>query len=435
MQWIRTLPLPPFSEIVLAKYCLQMSIALAVLVGIVIGVNWIVDPFDVYRVVRKRGFNACKPTYEHYARLAKIIQVEKIPKAGLALGSSRTQYGVDMSHPFWEGKGGWNLAVNGANMYVLRRFFEHSAAVAPLEKVIIGLDFFMFNGLNHQELSDDSYFATDKNGHFNKRRWLRQYVLTLGTGSAFFASIKTLRKQKPIDDEFALDGRMLTSRERKKILKGTGFNKKFLKIEKEFALSNWTSCANNAFTYESAQGYNMMDEFRKVVALANQRKIKLYLIISPIHARLVETLYGVELGTKFEQWKRDLKEIVDQSNAQTGHPPVELWDFTGYSVYTTEPVPSDSERNKPMQWYLDPSHYSVELGNIMLDRLTGKNSPYPFGDQLTSASIDHVLGKERMERADFNRAHTELANLIRGNAAKFYQERKRNGKYCTVSVH
>lgn len=421
---------PPFSEIVLAKYCLQMSIALAVLAGIVIGVNWIVDPFDVYRVVRKRGFNACKPTYEHYARLAKIVQVEKFPKPGLALGSSRTQYGVDMSHPLWQGKGGWNLAVNGANIYVVRRFFEHAAVVAPLERVVIGLDFYMFNGLKHQELSDDSYLAVDNTNNLNQWHQLRQYVLTLCTNSAFLASLKTLTKQKSFDNQYAPDGRALTNRERRKILKGAGFNKKFLKIEEEFALGNWTSCANNAFSYESAQGYNMMDEFRRVVTLANQKKIKLYLIISPIHARLVETLYSVELGSSFEQWKRDLKKIVDQSNAQIGHPPVELWDFTGYSEYTTEPVPSDSERNKPMQWYLDPSHYSIELGNIMMDRLVGKNGPYSFGDYLTKSSIEDTLEKQRIEREKFCQSHRQLTDLIKTNASQYYEIRKKSGEIC-----
>jgi hypothetical protein len=428
---------PQLSEIILAKYCLLLIIALSVLTGIVIGVNWIVDPFDVYRVVRKEGFNACKPTYEHYARLAKIIQVEKYPKPGLALGSSRTQYGIDMSHPLWEGKDGWNLAVNGANMYVVRRFFEHAAAVAPLKKVVIGLDFYMFNSYKYQGLDDDSYLAIDKTGHLNRWRWLRQYVLTLGSGSAFFASVTTLRKQKAIDSEYAMDGRMLTSRERRKILKGAGYNQKFLKIEKEFALANWTSCANNAFTYDNAQGINMMSEYRNIIDLANRKKIKLYLIISPIHARLVETLYGVGLGAKFEQWKRDITFIVDQMNLQNGNANIELWDFSTYSAYTTEEVPVATDRKTVMRWYLDPSHYSVELGNIMLNRLRGERSSTPFGDRLHSSSIDKVLEKQRIARDEFHRFNPEITTLLLDNALKHLKIRKENGMHCTnhLAIH
>ena len=134
-----------FSETILKKYILQLAVTILLLGGMVICFNWIVDPFDVYRVVRKKGFNAYKVSYEHFARLAKVIQVEKYPKPGLALGSSRAQLGIDMSHPLWDGRGGWNLAVNGANMYELRRLLEHAAAVSRLEKVVIGVDFYMFN--------------------------------------------------------------------------------------------------------------------------------------------------------------------------------------------------------------------------------------------------------------------------------------------------
>ena len=414
-----------FSETILKKYILQLAVTILLLGGMVICFNWIVDPFDVYRVVRKEGFNAYKVSYEHFARLAKVIQVEKYPKPGLALGSSRAQLGIDMSHPLWDGRGGWNLAVNGANMYEIRRLLEHAAAVSKLEKVVIGVDFYMFNIYAFKGFGDESHFFADQNGHRNPWHRIRQNVLALCTGSAFFAGIKTLRKQDPMDNNFSQDGRMLTDRERMKVIQDGGFNKKFTKIERVFASGGWTPCANRAFCYGAPSGLNMLDEFRKTIDLAVREKIKLYVVISPIHARLMETLYGVGLGAEFEQWKRDMTRIVDQANSRGGDAPVELWDFSGCSVYSTEAVPTDSERNKLMRWYVDPSHYSVELGNIMLDRLLGKKSQSVFGNRLSASSIEAVLEEQRSAREEFRHRNPVLINLIKNNIFQYGQKREK----------
>jgi len=402
-------------------------VTLLLLGGMVICFNWIVDPFDVYRVVRKEGFNACKVSYEHSARLAKVIQVEKYPRPGLVLGSSRAQLGIDMSHPLWDGRGGWNMAVNGANMYEIRRLLEHAAAVSNLEKAVIGVDFYMFNIYSFKGFGDESYFFTDQNGHRNPWHRLRQNVLTLCTGSAFFAGIKTLRKQGPMDNNFSQDGRMLTDRERMKVIQGGGFNKKFMKVEREFASGGWTPCANRAFSYGDPSGLNMLDEFRKTIDLAVREKIKLYVVISPIHARLLETLHGVGLGAEFEQWKRDMTRIVDKANAKSGEAPVEFWDFSGCSVYSTEAVPTDSKRNGVMRWYVDPSHYSVELGNIMLDRLLGKAGESVFGKRLTASSIEAALEEQRSAREVFRHRNPVLIKLIKNNIFQYGQKR---GKDC-----
>lgn len=413
------------------KYCLQLIVTTILLVSVVCCFNWIIDPFDVYRVVRKEGFNAVKSQYGKYTRLAKIVQIEKYPRRNLALGNSRTEMGIDMSHPFWGGYEGWNSAVSGGDIHLVRRFLEHAVAVSPLEKVIIGLDFMMFNGHKIQKLDDETYFAVDKNGCWNRLHKFKQYVLTLGTYSAFLASVRTLRKQRPIDNVYALDGRRLTSHARMNVLEDGGHDKEFSVLERRSVEMYWdVSSGNLIHHYQTIQGWSTMDEFRKIVRLSQQKKIKMYLVISPCHARLFDTEYNMGLGPKVEQWKRDITQIVDQANLKDGEMPIELWDFSSYNLYLTEAVPTKTDHKTLMQWYVDPSHYSVELGHIMLDNILEKGGASSFGIRLTASSIEDALQQQRQARKGYHEREPVLTAMLKEKVLKRLAElKKQNSQY------
>ena len=407
------------------KYCIQLLIAVILITSIVGCFNWIVDPFDVYRIIRKEGFNAHKSQYGKYARLAKIIQIERYPRVNVALGNSRTQMGIDMSHPFWNGKEGWNLAVNGADIYLIRRFLEHAIVVAPLEKVFIGIDFGMFNGRSIQKLEDERYFAVNKNGELNHWHKLKQYILTLGTFSALSASIETLRKQRLIDNAYGLDGRRLTSHARMKVQGDGGHDKEFSTLEKRTVEIYWDSINGKIeYKHQIAPGWTTMDEFRKIIDLGQKNKIKMYFVISPCHARWFDAEYNLGLGAKVEQWKRNVTQIVDQANLMNDQVLIELWDFSGYSLYSMEEVPPASDQKTLMQWYVDPSHYSVELGHIMLDRILEKAASSEFGIQLTASAIEEILQQQRQERQDYLKAEPHLTTLLREKVLGTIEELK-----------
>jgi hypothetical protein len=78
-----------------------------------------------------------------------------------------------------------------------------------------------------------------------------------------------------------------------------------------------------------------------------------------------------------------------------------------------------------MRWYVDPSHYSVELGNIMLDRLLGKESRSVFGNRLSASSIEAVLEEQRSAREEFRHRNPVLINLIKNNIFQYGQKREK----------
>jgi hypothetical protein len=96
------------------------------------------------------------------------------------------------------------------------------------------------------------------------------------------------------------------------------------------------------------------------------RALSLRLAVYPRHALSIETDYLC--GRQMERWRA----LWHLARYLENHPPalpasVEIWDFQGYSSYTTEPVVPTL-----MSYWQDPEHFNFEFGNVMLDWMFGR---------------------------------------------------------------
>jgi hypothetical protein len=121
------------------------------------------------------------------------------------------------------------------------------------------------------------------------------------------------------------------------------------------------------------------------------------------------------LWPAFEDWKRRLTEI-----AAGGGETVALWDFSGFSEYSTEMIPGPGDRQTEVRWYWEAGHFKKELGDVVLDRVLlseGTVGPDGFGVRLTPANIDAHLGRVREHRSAFRVARpafvAEVEELVR----------------------
>jgi hypothetical protein len=90
------------------------------------------------------------------------------------------------------------------------------------------------------------------------------------------------------------------------------------------------------------------------------------------------------------------------ASVRNDKPPFQIWDFSGYNDYTTEPLPN--KRNEKMHYYYDGSHFLPIVGDKMLEQMMSKNNPEApsgFGRLLTSRTLDNALAEERKERGLF----------------------------------
>ena len=149
--------------------------------------------------------------------------------------------------------------------------------------------------------------------------------------------------------------------------------------------------------------------FEQILDKAYRNHVKVTVFISPSHARQWEVLDMAQGYEMFEEFKRQLVAINEKEARKNEKQPFVIWDFTGYHQLTTEVIPDDSKAK--MKWYWDSSHYTKELGDIVLDRMFDGNfsggQNYPdFGVKTTTKNIESHLVKLRSERAKWQAMHS-----------------------------
>jgi hypothetical protein len=410
------------------KYFLSILVIGLIASAAVIVFNWLVDPLDIYRVVKIEGVNAYKTTYKSYARVAKPIQIEHNHYQRLALGSSRTEIGIPIYGTAWDrfGEPGFNAALNGANVDTLYAVLHHAAQVSDLRDVVIGLDFGMFNGEQTQGFEYEELLANGPSRIEKLKRLLKSIGLTLFSPATTAASVKTLRHQDAMDNKYHDTGQQNNERE---ILKNAsmGYRLRFEHFENASLRNYWTPCRDNGFRYDNGRGHDAMAIFRNMLMLAGEKSISVHLFISPVHARLLETLSAGGLWPAFEQWKRDIVAVVEDVRAKTGVD-IQLWDFSGYHHFAVEPLP---EKGQFMKFYLDGSHYTDAVGKVILDTIYGSAQPEgSFGVLLTPQTIEAHLREIRREQKAYRQEHREQYDEIQKRAREFLEKRARTGQKC-----
>jgi len=410
------------------KYFISVLVIGLAASAVVLLFNWVVDPLDIYRVVKVKGFNAYKTTYKSYARVAKPIQIEQNHYQRLALGSSRTEIGIPIYGTAWDRLGGpgFNAALNGANVDTLYAVLHHAVQVSDLQDVLIGLDFGMFNGMQTQGFEYEELMA-DGPGLLDKlRRHLKAFGLTLFSPATTAASVKTLRHQGEMDHKYHDTGQQNNEREIKKNA-SLGYRTRFEHFENASLLSYWTPCRDNGFRYDNGHGHDAMAVFRSMLMLTQEKPFSIQLFISPVHARLLETLSAGGLWPAFEQWKRDVLAVIEEVRTQTGAD-IQLWDFSGYHHFAVEPLP---EPGQFMTYYLDGSHYTDAVGGVLLNTIYGDAKPdASFGVLLTPQTIEDHLQEIRSEQKTYRQEHREQYDDIQRRAEGFLEKRRLTGQKC-----
>lgn len=153
--------------------------------------NYVVDPFGLWRAVEIRGFNAAKSERRNQAYLFKAADLRRDLPPALIVGSSRTAYGIDPAHPALQRLGGaYNSAFPCGNLMVIRRYLEFAFAMNPgkIKTVLFGLDFFDLNRTTFDQIPGS---LSEKRLRTNRLPF-RDLVETLLTFDATASSVATV---------------------------------------------------------------------------------------------------------------------------------------------------------------------------------------------------------------------------------------------------
>lgn len=343
--------------------------------------NWLVDPYDVFNTPNYLGINAVKPSKDNNDRLFKATDIIRIQPQSILIGSSRTKQGLNPEHPaLKERKSVYNLAINGPNFYEVRRYIEHAVVNQPdLKEIVLGIDFFMFNN----NLANQPSFSEQRLG--KKHIILTDAVnslFSLDTVSVSQKTIEASRQEPNSDSNYGENGFMPN--------RNANDGKTDWRFEQSINLY-FTLHSN----YQFSEKY--WSDFAAIVELCQKNNIDLKVFISPAHATDLESIRLTQQWATFEDWKRKLVQLTP------------VWDFSGYNSVTTEAIAPK------MTNYVDNSHYTSEIGNLMLDRMfeySTEKVPADFGVLITPTNIEQHLAKIQSDRNNWLINHTDEIKLV-----------------------
>jgi hypothetical protein len=252
------------------------------------------------------------------------------------------------------------------------------------------------------------------------RAWLARLRLTFSLDT-LGAAVATLRAQDDaLPDWWGVDGQRLGEvffRQVDDEYRSAGQRDYFLAIDRReigFKLPAEPREAAGPAGPPKPPPENSFDYIRRIVAFCRDHRIDLRIYITPAHAHQMELSAMMGEWSQIEGGKRRLVALLDDDARRRRAPPFPLWDFSGYSSVTTEPLPP---RGGEMRFYWDSSHFKAEVGDWVLDRLLGVSraghpTPADFGRPLTAQTVDAVLGEERQGRDAYEASHpSDVATL------------------------
>lgn len=380
------------------------------LLGIVSATNYIVDPYQAFR--SGNILHLTKTENRGRARDFKARAIKATKPNLIFLGSSRTEEGMDPSHPLLRGQSAYNSGLNAGRIFEMRKYFEHAVAQGNVKDVIIGLDFFSFNMSKATHDGYDETLLDDLSGQEGRAAALDyKILLSLDT---FISSIKTLTKQSRLKNYgyYADDGQRL----KMGVNLGLTYDKNgknhyalFKNWLKRFTrdddlLNNYKTRADNGTFY--------MDDFAFILSESYKRDIKLSAYITPVHALHLEAIFQKSEWETFENWKRDLIQTNEKLAKNYNATPFAIWDFTGHTTITTEAVPKDPL--VPMAYYWEGAHFKKDpVGHTILETLqSGTPKIKDLGTRLQSDMIDNHLEKIAKGRATYYQNNEKLIKDI-----------------------
>jgi hypothetical protein len=362
------------------KYSYHWGISALVVAMITIFTTLIVDPYGLYNIVNIDGINQQKEGTRNKIRFVKTLELPLRQPKTILLGSSRVHDGINPNHSALQEKAPvYNLAVDMNRIHESLALLNHAIENSKIERVVLGLDLFMFNSLQMQNQDFDESLT-------GRKIVYSDYLLpTLLSRTAIYDSYRTLKVS-------------ITQPDRNEFLRN-GYRPQAFYGLKNFQASHYYT--NWIFLTPKNQGtkyYNqfsvddkVFSDFEKILILCKNNNIDIRLYINPAHAHLDgEGLIALDKWDLFEEWKRRIVRISSLHD-------IPVWDFSGYNSVTTEKIQS------PMVFYLDSSHFTEKVGNWIVEVIFNKPSSAPsdFGVLVTPKNIEAHLAWIRTTRKNY----------------------------------
>lgn len=370
------------------RFIIALIIGLVLGLAGVIALNVFVDPTGFARAAGLRDTAFCPGSESHVSdRFSRVLRFQALSPQTVIIGTSRVKKGFHQSTLIESGYTGnlFNFSLNAMTAAEMTDLLPHIARASHVKNLIAGIDHGMF-AIREEAARREPIVWTDKEKSLS---WTGPFYRAFLTNPVTSASIKSLRSGcHPYS--FSIEG--------------------FLLPEAGYGRIRFAAQERNqqrvALNYQSmsdlAEPGGALSLFLTALGDACALGPRIDLFIEPAHARLNEVKFTGGWWPDTEDFKRKITGVVAELRGAGCE--ISITDFSGYNHVTTFPFENGSS---PSKYYLDPSHYTRNLGNMIIRRLSGveKNNPVDsFGVTLTPMNIEAQITRIREERNAYVKA-------------------------------
>jgi hypothetical protein len=372
----------------MARYMAIWAVTLTVMLGAVATLCAIVDPYNVIGTPCIPGLTAQKPAAVHWARLSKAYLIQRQQPMTLILGSSSADVGFNPESPAWpaSAKPVFNLAIDGAGPDVFLRYLQHALAATTPRHIVVAVNFIESLTLPPRRVTEAAaqpfdfesrmrVLATGAPNPAYARAHVADLVFATLSLTALSDSVTTLLHQHDPSTAYETASGWNDGGELRRWARADGFFRLVIDKDREKIAQYKTWRAQKSL---------QIDPVLRLVRLARAHGADVTLVIPPNYVDTMESLRQLGLDPDYDAWK---SAIVTGGTAVGAT----VWDFSGYSPYTTEPLPASTDRTHRLRWIWEPVHFQSALGDVMIARITG--APGDFGAILTPANLASQIAR------------------------------------------
>lgn len=378
--------------------------AAALIFGGGAAVNALVDPYGYFRSPVHEGFNARKPTAISNDRLLKTSTLRAGGFDCITAGSSRIGEGLPLDHPFFtDCVHSYDASLAGVTANEMARIIRVAARHNRLERVVIGLDLFMFNVArddmrgSSEALYSDAALAEIKIG--------AQQLFSLDAVGDSWTTVRSQHEPAFHRRDGTTDEAYLRGEEGQREIVP-----RFLRCSRGYIFHHLPP----PYYVHTTQRGNL-DSYAVLESLLvdlHHEGVEVILFVPPAHAWNSELVHALGLWDDWEDFKRSTLKATLRAAARTGSQPFAYWDFSNYSAVTAEPLTA-SAGPREMRFHWDCSHFKPTLGRLILDQWTAQGSDLGLGVRIDDeVAMEAQLARVRAGRDAFERTRPSEVRLI-----------------------
>lgn len=317
------------------RFILRVAASSVFLVLAAVALTTCADPFWMFDRRVERSDSAALDTQMRQAKALQVIarNLER-PLQLVFIGSSTVYRGLNPEVLDYPAGAVYNLGISSLRIGEARAFTRHLLQVATPEAVVIGLDFFQFDGLRRSEAGFDPDIGT-----WNTT--LESLLAAATSGNAVYNSFSVLRSRLRGKSPGA--GWMRD-----------GYRKTWPEVSEQ-AIRGHIAGALSVYTRADMRLEVPYQDLHAMLAQLREHGVAALVYLSPLHPRYEDAIRMSGKWSQYLQWRVRVREIAAAQGLTVFEPDLR-GRFTGRGFDAAS-------------GFNDPAHFSESVGTLILHGL------------------------------------------------------------------